>query len=80
MRRCHEHGCATVLSRYNPGRGCFIHTEPAWDNGGTRRKREELEGLHPEDLQHDDQRRIDIAWEGYRRHWLNREIRDLMEA
>lgn len=28
MRRCHEYGCATVLSRYNPERTCALHTEP----------------------------------------------------
>jgi len=58
MRFCKEPGCRTILSTYNDEDRCFVHVLPKWGpnvHGYLRKRRaEELEGKHPEDLSHID--------------------------
>jgi hypothetical protein len=85
-KRCREAGCITRLSSYNPADRCFVHAEPTWySQGGTsrlgrweaKRRQEELEGKHPEDLRHIDK---DPTWQDYFKALKRREPRDVMEA
>jgi hypothetical protein len=97
-KRCKESGCITRLSSYNPADRCWVHAEPTWySQGGTsrlgrweaKRRQEELEGKHPEDLRHIDggkERQLaalrgDLPiWDELHRRYSQRKPRDVMEA
>jgi hypothetical protein len=91
-RRCAHAGCQTILSSYNPDRECFIHALPRWGQVGKaprRRRLEELEGKHPEDLRFvDGDREKKLAalrrelpiWDELHRRYSQRKPRDVMEA
>lgn len=80
-RRCKQEGCVTLLSSFNPDDRCFVHAPyamPGLGNYERRRRQEELDGLHPEALDHVDQPMSDF--ERYRRRLIQRPPRDVMEA
>jgi hypothetical protein len=74
MRRCAQPGCITILSERNPDEKCFLHQVPRFGAGigsAVRRMRqEELEGKHPEALEHIDRPFTDEEWEAFKRRHL----------
>jgi hypothetical protein len=97
-KRCKESGCITRLSSFNPGDRCFLHSDPTWyslqgqsslGRYQSKRRQEELEGKHPEDLRFvDGGREKKLAalrgdlpiWDELHRRYSQRKPRDVMEA
>lgn len=74
VKRCRERDCSTLLSSFNQGDRCFLHSDPAWPDHEPVFQRiylKQLQGVYPEHGLTESEQRHEAIRERYRSgEWL----------